>query len=584
MTGIYGVISSRITDKKCFDEYLFKEAEGKHLQCQHFSNGLLAKISLDKFRKEKIFQKVDGSLVSLEGVILNLKRLMNGKNTRDLGALIRKLYTENPDFFPLKLTGSFQGFMYSERENKLILFTDHIGSMPIFYLYDEVDGAFIFGSDFKVVNMMMGAIGYSPRLNVEAAYCLLTFGHMLGDLTLVEGVRRLPPGSILTYDDGELSIKQYYKLSSQPPISDTEEEAEHRIANIFARAVYAEYAKDLEYNYPHLATLSGGLDSRTNIAFAKKLGFSNITCFTYSQSNYLDEKIAKKIAHENNMDLIFFPLDYGNHLIQYMDDVINLNGGLVNYIGICNLYPWLRKLPLEKYGLLHTGILGGEIFGEYVDYSPYRKYDSLRYFLHGWGSGKLLSHISHLIDKELSRFDNPELFKFYNVGVNAQFMNMHIINNFIDAMSPYLFPDLLEYVMRMQKEYKLNKKIYVKMINIYTPEFAKYKWEHYRIPPKYPLYLLRGYCAMMSFYTKFISRFSPCYSMNPFEYWYKRNSILRKSLTLAFTDNIDALKNCNKLRNDCEYLFKEGDFPEKTTAITLLRALKLLQINCQEDE
>jgi len=286
----------------------------------------------------------------------------------------------------------------------------------------------------------MATLGYTPYLNREAAYCLLTFGHMLSDLTLVEGVKRLPAGSILMYHDGELSINQYYRLTSNPPISDSEHECVHKIAREIAKAVYMEYAKDLEYGYHHLATLSGGLDSRTSITFAKKLGFNNITCFTYSQSNYLDEKIAKKIARENNINWIFFPLDYGNHLIKYMDNVINLNGGLVFYSGICNLYPWLRKLPLEKYGLLHTGILGGEIFGEYIAYSPRKKYQSLRYFLSGECSGKLLRKISYLVDNELSKFDNPELFKFYNIGVNAQLMNVHVINQFIDTVSPYLFP------------------------------------------------------------------------------------------------------------------------------------------------
>jgi hypothetical protein len=52
--------------------------------------------------------------------------------------------------------------------------------------------------------------------------------------------------------------------------------------------------------------------------------------------------------------------------------------------------------------------------------------------------------------------------------------------------------------------------------------------------------------------------------MNHFEYWYKSNITLRKGLILAFKYNIYALKNCSRLRDDCEYLFEEGDFHEKT--------------------
>jgi asparagine synthase (glutamine-hydrolysing) len=580
MIGIHGIFSTHSINKKKFQNILFKELKNGHITYQILSRGLLTKISLDKFRRDKIFQKYDGNIVSIDGIILNLKKILIKSKTENLGALIVKLYEEYPISFPSKLLGSFQGFVYLGKKNKLILFTDQVGSRPIFYFYDRANNMLIFSSSFPSVVQVMQSLGYIPYLNEKAAYCLLTFGHMLGDLTLVEEVKRLRPGSILIYHDGELSINQYYRLSNNPPISDSEQECVYKIATEIMKAVYMEYAKDLEYGYRHLATLSGGIDSRTNIAFAKKLGFNDITCFTYSQSNYLDEKIAKEIACKNNINWIFFPLDYGNHLIQYMDEVISLSGGLVNYIGICNLYSCLRKLPLEKYGLLHTGILGGEIFGEYVTYSPRRKYQSLRYFLGGKCSGKLLSYISCIVDKELSRFDNSELFKFYNLGVNAQLMNMHIINQFIDTTSPYLFPPLLEYVVKMPKEYKINKKVYTKMINIYIPEFAKYKWEHYRVSPKYPLYLLTGYNVLLHFYIRFASRFSPYYSMNPFEYWYKNNIALRKGLTLAFRDNIDMLKNCSRLRDDCRYLFKEGDFLEKTAVITLLKALRLLQINC----
>ena len=580
MIGIHGIFSARPFNKKELQNILFKETKNRFLIYQSISRGLLAKISLDKFKRDKVFQKYDENVVCIDGFLLNLNKLLIESKTEDFCALIMKLYEKDFTSFPLKLLGSFHGFMYFGKENRIILFTDHIGSRPIFFFHDKAENTFIFSSSFPNIVKIMLCLGYIPRLNKEAAYCLLTFGHMLGDLTLVEGVKKLPPGSMLIYNDDEFSINQYYRLSSNPLISDSEEECINKIAIKIAEAVHAEYTKDLEHGYQHLATLSGGLDSRTSLAFAKKLGFNNITCFTYSQSNYLDEKIAKKITSENNINWIFFPLDYGNHIIKYVDSIIDFNGGLFNYIGICNLYPWLRKLPLEKYGLLHTGTLGGEIFGEYVVYLPHRKYQSLRYFLGGECSSRLLKHISHLVDKELSKFDNTELFKFYNIGVNAQLLSMNIINQFIDATSPYLFRPLLEYVMKMPKEYKIDKKLYTKMINTYIPEFAKYKWERYRISPKYPLYRIKGYKTALSFYIKIISRFTPYYSMNPFEHWYRKNNILKKGLNLLFKSNIDALEDSSGLRNDCEYLFEEGDFLEKTTVITLLKALKHLQVSC----
>jgi hypothetical protein len=62
--------------------------------------------------------------------------------------------------------------------------------------------------------------------------------------------------------------------------------------------------------------------------------------------------------------------------------------------------------------------------------------------------------------------------------------------------------------------------------------------------------------------------------MNPFEYWYKSNITLRKGLILAFKYNIDALKNCSRLRDDCEYLFEEGDFLKKNSSNNSSKSLK----------
>jgi asparagine synthase (glutamine-hydrolysing) len=186
------------------------------------------------------------NIVSIDGIILNLKELLIKGNSDNLSALIMKALQGKPVIFPLKFLGSFQGFVYLGKENKLILFTDHIGSRPIFYFHDKTENIFIFSSNFLNLVKIMQYLGYIPHLNMEAAYCLLTFGHMLGDLTLVEGVKRLPPGSILIYHNGELLINQYYLLSNNPPISDSEEECVHKIAGKIAKAVYMEYTKDLE--------------------------------------------------------------------------------------------------------------------------------------------------------------------------------------------------------------------------------------------------------------------------------------------------------------------------------------------------
>jgi hypothetical protein len=42
---------------------------------------------------------------------------------------------------------------------------------------------------------------------------------------------------------------------------------------------------------------------------------------------------------------------------------------------------------------------------------------------------------------------------------------------------------------------------------------------------------------------------------------------------------MDVLKYHSALRDDCKYLFEEGDFLEKAALVTLIKALKILQVN-----
>lgn len=63
---------------------------------------------------------------------------------------------------------------------------------------------------------------------------------------------------------------------------------------LFSNTVRLEFEKDVEYGYKHIVTLSGGLDSCITALLAHKLGYVNQLNFTFSQSDYLDEKILKK--------------------------------------------------------------------------------------------------------------------------------------------------------------------------------------------------------------------------------------------------------------------------------------------------
>lgn len=186
----------------------------------------------------------------------------------------------------------------------------------------------IYGSGLRAVLNIMRECGYETNLSELGAYFLLTFGYMLKDNTLCSTVKKLLPGTILNFDleDGSISTERYYELRSTPYIEDTKENILRETDRRFKEAIKKEYDKDLEYGYRHVATLSGGLDSRMNVTKAKMLGYEDILAITFSQSNYLDEHIAKQIASDFGFDFLFFSLDNGNYLKDIESPIIANDG------------------------------------------------------------------------------------------------------------------------------------------------------------------------------------------------------------------------------------------------------------------
>jgi asparagine synthase (glutamine-hydrolysing) len=480
------------------------------------------------------------------------------------------------------LRGNFSGFIYDSENNKLTIFTDHLASKPIYYFYDEKSNTLIFSSELKVVVQGMKELGFEPCLDVSASYCLLTFGYMLGDLTLIKEVKKLSPGNVLIYENGKIEFKQYYKLSSTPYIEDSEEGIIKELDRRFKKAVQLEYEKDLEYGYSHITTMSGGLDCRTNVAYANKLNFKDITCFTFSQSNYLDEKIAKKICSDNHLEFIFYSLDNGTYLTKNIDNIINSNDGLILYSGSAHLYNCLKRLSLNDYGLVHTGQIGDLVLGSYLKSKEHEKIDNK--ILHKVSySDKLLHELTNKIDFTNFNCENDELFAFYERCVNGVFNGYRMIEQFTEFSSPFLYLEFLEYAMRIHPKYRYQEAIYLKWISRYTPEFAKYRWEKYGMSPMQPLFLLNLFNKLRHILHLINKQNKKQLSMNPTEYWWEMNKSLQEYINSVFETEIQNVADYPDLIVNCRRLFMEGSLLEKTQVITLLKAVNLLGLKDKKD-
>ncbi len=581
MPGIWGMISEKIEKEIDLSDVFHKENSITYLtDSAKFSRASFGRFSVNKFQKDKIFQKAGDNLICTDGIILNSHNLLHQYDTTELSELILKLYDQYDWKFAKKLRGNFAGFLYDSAKNKFIVFTDHLASKPVYYFFDKDSGILIFASELKVVAEGMRKVGFTPHLDVKGAYCLLTFAYMLGDSTLVVEIKKLPPGNVLIYENGEISLKEYYKLSSEPYIEGNEAEIIKELDRRFKEAVKLEYEKDLEYGYSHIATLSGGLDSRMNVAYAKKLGFNSITCLTFSESDHPDEKIAKKICLDNHFEFLFYGLDNGNYLMKNIDEIVGSNDGLVLYSGSAHAYNCLRKISFQYFGLVHTGQIGDLILGSYLQDKKHNAIDDKILNKTSY-STKLINKFKNLSDRNYFNYENDELFAFYERCINGVFNGYRMIEQFTEFSSPFLYVDFLDYAMKIHPRYRCREAIYLKWINKFLPKFSNYKWEKYNLAPKYPMFFMDIYNKarlIMQMVTRRLDINQRHSSMNPTEYWWKTNKALREKINSIFEENIKILKNYPDLLKDCNYLFKEGSFMEKTQVITLLKAIGLLNL------
>src|SRR5205085_10962949 len=80
----------------------------------------------------------------------------------------------------------------------------------------------LFASEIKA---LLADPAVPRRANLRGVAQFFTFGQLLGEDTLLEGVRLLPAAGLLTYDadDDRLTLDRYWRLEGRPTVRNTAE-------------------------------------------------------------------------------------------------------------------------------------------------------------------------------------------------------------------------------------------------------------------------------------------------------------------------------------------------------------------------
>jgi asparagine synthase (glutamine-hydrolysing) len=200
--------------------------------------------------------------------------------------LVHGLENEGPNFLR-RLNGKFAAAVWDATARKLILVTDRFGMKPLYYA--RLPGRLLFASEIKA---LLADPDVSRRTSLRGLSQFFTFGQLLGEDTLFDGVRLLPAAGLLTYeaDTGQVALDRYWRLQARPAAR-TNAETFHRIDTAFARAVdrCTGDAEGLGLS------LSGGMDARTILALAASQG-RKLTTLSLGMDGSMDHRSAAAMA------------------------------------------------------------------------------------------------------------------------------------------------------------------------------------------------------------------------------------------------------------------------------------------------
>lgn len=273
--------------------------------------------------------------------------------------VIVHLYEEHGAECVNKLRGMFAFALYDERLRRLLLARDRLGIKPLHYALNN--GRLLFGSEIKAI------LTAAPELNDIDPLALLQyfyFGYIPDPLTAFSSIKKLPPGHILEFEQGKVSIRQYWDLPKYGTHSPrSEEECLEQLEQLLAEAVKIRLISDV----PLGALLSGGADSSLVVALMARAASGPVKTFSigFRQADFDETPYARKVAERfatEHHELILEP-----DIVQTVENLTRL---LEEPFGDSSMLPtyYVCRLARQHVTVALSGDGGDEAFAGYDRY------------------------------------------------------------------------------------------------------------------------------------------------------------------------------------------------------------------------
>jgi asparagine synthase (glutamine-hydrolysing) len=359
-------------------------------------NRRLAILDLSPLAHQPMHDPETGNWIIYNGEIYNFRDIRqeleqagtNFVSHSDTEVLL-KAYARWGDKCLPKFRGMFAFAIWDARQHHLFLARDPMGIKPLYYA--ESGSYFLFASEVRTI---IGT-GLVPRhLDHAGLLNYLTFGSAQDPLTLIDGIRALPPGHSLVWEQGNVRHSAYWNLADNANGDDANDHGRERLPSsenkrsgaasnlrpILEEAVRLQLISDV----PVGVFLSGGIDSSALVSILSRGGVTPSTfSLVFREADFSEAEHSRTVARKFHTDHHEITVSQQDVLAAIPDALRAMDLPTMDAI---NTYFVSREARAAGVKVALSGLGGDEIF---AGYSNFRSVPRMERFAQFW------KHVPH---------------------------------------------------------------------------------------------------------------------------------------------------------------------------------------------
>jgi asparagine synthase (glutamine-hydrolysing) len=261
----------------------------------------------------------------------------------------------------VRLRGMFGIALWDSRQATLFLARDRVGIKPLHYAVDR--DRLYFGSEIKSI---LAARATAPSIDVEALDHYLSYLYTPRDGSIFTGIRKLPPGHLLRWQDSRLEVRRYWEVPVDEVVPASDAEAVEGLRSVLRDAVRSHLMSEV----PLGAFLSGGVDSSLVVGLMAEASSRPVRTFSigFDVAQYDELEYARTVARH-------FATDHHEFVVK--PDALAIIDDLISHFdepfGDSSAIPtwYVSEMARRHVTVVLSGDGGDELFGGYDRYFPH---------------------------------------------------------------------------------------------------------------------------------------------------------------------------------------------------------------------